>query len=163
MEQYKKVLVVLSILAGLSMGMAFYHAQVAEGKPFIQGGVYGEFDYVKLSNRNFVLYLTESNLHDRAMFILGDYEYQEFDVVVVIDGLKYERSMFCYIEESSELEVENVTIVVSFYMEENIFTPDMLFPAGMFAVATTIAVAVIFAFVGICVEGKRGASATVEM
>lgn len=165
MERYKKVLIVLSIIIGLSVGIYTYDAQVAEGKPFVQGGVYGgEFDYVKLSNREFTLYLTESDLHDRVMLAFsGKYKYQEFDVLVVINGLEYERSMLCYIEESSELEVEDVTIVVSFYMEKNMFTYDMLFPAGMFAVAITLGVAALFAFIGTCVEGKRRGCATAEI
>lgn len=147
------------------MGMYFYNAQVARGKPFIQGGIHGgEFDYVKLDNREFTLYLTELNLHDRAMLsCFGEYEYMEFDVLVVIDGIKYERFMFCYMEETSELEVENITIKVSFYMEENIFTPDMLFLVGMSAIATTLGVSAIFACASDRVKGRRRTGATAEI
>lgn len=162
MERYKKVLLVLSIIIGLSIGAHFYTNKIAAGEPFVQGGVYGEFDYVKLSNREFTLYLTESNLHDRESLGWISADYQEIDVVVVIDGIEYERSMFCYKGESSELEVENVTIIFSYYMEENTFTADALFSGIMGALAAGTFSLLILGTVGELIVIRRRANTTAE-
>lgn len=122
MEKYMKVIILLSMIIGVSVGVFAYNYEVAVGDPFVQADVYGEFDYIKLGNKEFTMYLTEIKSHQRKSLGWVSAEYQEIDVVVVIDGIEYERSMFCHKEESSELDVESATIIVSYYMEENVFT-----------------------------------------
>ena len=97
MEKYMKVIILISIIIGFSVGVLAYNEEVAAGEPFVQAGVYGEdFDYIELSNREFTIYLTASNRHERESLGWISADYQEIDVIVVIDGIEYERSMFCY-------------------------------------------------------------------
>jgi hypothetical protein len=137
MKKHEKVIILISIIIGISAGSLVYNNEVAIGEPFIQVDVYGEFDYVKLSNREFTIYLTESNLHCRESLGWVSADYQEIDIIIVIDGIEYERSMFCCKGESSELAVESVTIVVSYYMEENVSTSGAVW-IGTFAAIVTI-------------------------
>jgi hypothetical protein len=138
MEKYKNALILISIIIGLSVGWLVYANEVAIGEPFVQCEAYGEFDYVKLSNREFKIYLTESNLHDRESLGWVSADYQEIDVIVVVNGIEYERSMFCCKGESSELAVESVNIVVSYYMEENVSTENAVCVGMIVFIITTI-------------------------
>ena len=137
MEKYMKVIILLSMIIGVSVGVFAYDYEVAVGDPFVQADVYGEFDYIKLSNREFTMYLTEFDSHYRESLGWFSADYQEIDVVVVIDGIEYERSMFCHKEGLSELEVESATIVFSYYMVENVYTSRALW--GGIIVAAWIA------------------------
>jgi hypothetical protein len=163
MEKYKKVLILLSVIIGISIGSLVYENEVAIGEPFVQCEAYGEFDYVKLSNREFKIYLTESNSYYRESLGWFSADYQEIDVIIVIDGIEYERSMFCCKGESSGLAVESVTIVVSYYMEENVSTFRAV-GIGIFVamVTTFITIFALWAIDDI-VQNKRRGSTIIEM
>lgn len=150
MEKYMKVIILISIIIGASVGILGYNEAVSIGEPFVQIDVYGEeFDYIKVSNDEFTIYLAGYNLHDRESLEWVSADYQEIDVIVVINGIKYERSMFCCKGESSEFEVEGVNIKFSYYMEENVFTSR--------AVLLGIIVAVWFSFmVGVLLWALEG-------
>jgi len=155
MEKYKKVLILLSIVIGFSVGSLVYNNAVAIGEPFVQVEAYGEFDYIKISNREFTMYLTKFNCFDRESLEWVSIDYQEIDVVVVIDGIEYERSMFCYKGESSELEVESAHIIFSFYMEENVYTFGALLFGAFVAVITTFVVILPLWMVGEMIQNIR--------
>ena len=160
MEKYKKVLILIVIVIGFSVGSLAYDNAVAVGEPFAQADVYGEFDYVKLSNREFTMYLTESNPHERESLGWFSADYLEIDVIVVIDGIEYERSMFCYKGESSELEVESVTIIFSFYMEEDTYTFNALITGIVIAGMTIVVAGVVLWMIDDIVQNRRRGSVT---
>lgn len=156
MKRYENVLILLSIIIGISVGSLVYGNAVAIGEPFVQVDAYGEFDYVKLSNREFTIYLTESNLYSRESLGWVSADHQEIDVIVVIDGIEYERSMFCCKGESSELAVESVTIVVSYYMEENISTSSAVSSGVIVTIMTAFISGVTLWAIGDMVQNIKG-------
>lgn len=162
MEKYKKVFILITIVIGFSVGSLAYDNAVAVGEPFVQADAYGEFDYVKLSNREFTLYLTESNLHDRESLGWFSADYLEIDVIVVIDGIEYERSMFCHKGESSELEVESATIIFSFYMEEDAYTFNALITGIVVTIMTIVITGAILWMIDGVVQDRRIVTAGIK-